>query len=92
MSEIPADITETAKRIAGLECRCTEGCGDCADGRAEIIAAAIFAERERCRRIAKFHSHHALWAGLLPYPWDVDTEKFGIGLAQRISKSIGGKP
>jgi hypothetical protein len=38
--------------------------------------------------IASIHAHHAFWNGLLDYGWDEKTEKFGMALADAISKAI----
>lgn len=56
MTEIPADIVVTAKRFADfMECRCTDGCGNC-DGRlAQTIARAILDERQRCAHAVAKH-------------------------------------
>lgn len=45
---------------------------------------AVLEERDRCRRIAKYHTHHALWAGIA----DTDMNTFGTALANRITTSI----
>ncbi|TIN82223.1 hypothetical protein [Mesorhizobium sp.] len=49
--ELDAAIEAARPITAKLECRCTEGCGKC-DTRAETIAGAILAERDRCLKIA----------------------------------------
>lgn len=45
-------------------------------------------ERVACARLARIHSHHALWEGLAPHPWPEAIEEFGIGLAHRIANAI----
>jgi hypothetical protein len=47
----------------------------------------VLEERKRCARIAKYHTHHALWAGL-PIVSLNEAESFGIALAQRIEQAI----
>lgn len=49
---------------------------------------AVIEERKRCSKIARHHTHHALWVGIPDaYNGEV-TEKFGIALAQRIEAAI----
>lgn len=55
-------------------------------GKLDVVAAYADAAY-----IASIHAHHALWSGLLDYGWDEKTERFGMALADRISREIAAK-
>ena len=52
---------------------------------------AVVEERKRCSKIARYHTHHALWSGL-PNAYSDLSESFGIALAQRIEQAILEEP
>lgn len=56
------------------------------------VSDEVLEERKRCSKVARYHTHHALWAGI-PNAYDrVTSEEFGIALAQRIEQSILEEP
>jgi hypothetical protein len=81
-----------AARFEGEPPRCTTPWDDLPpDAQAVWLRCARAAgefESKRCSRIARIHSHHALWDGLIAYGWDEASERFGRGLAQRIEEAI----